>query len=148
MRGFCFACRAMVLCIMAPSRFVPLARAHDARIPPIAAGDDHDAFRLQSARLVSRAFSQSCLLTLGALFAGYVLGSSLKRVTGPAGPPIATLLQACSAAVVLVATLAACGWEIQTWGGESLVEKVNQWLIRSLFVVGTFFFSLFLGWAQ
>ena len=58
-----------------------------------------------------------------------------------------TLVQAVSVAVVLVATLAARGWDIPSYSGETLPEKVNQWLTRSLFVFGTFFFSLFLGWA-
>jgi len=86
-------------------------------------------------------------MTLGALLAGYLSGLGLRCAVGAASTSTATVVQAASAGVVLVATLAVRGWEIQTFSGETLVEKVNQWLMRALFVAGTFTFSLFLGWA-
>ena len=145
---FWFACRATVMCLVAPSRFVAWARTYDAGIPRIEPSDDPDAGRRKSARVVSRAFWFSCLLTGGAVVVGYGAGQILRCSTGPVGASTAKLVQELSVAVVLVATLAARGWDIQTYGGISLIEKVNQWLTRSLFVFGTSFFSLFVGWAS
>ena len=146
MQRFWFACRATVVCLVCPSRFVALARTYDAGIPPVDVGREPDAQRLRAAQLLRRAFWSSCSLTIGSLLIGCSLGSGLRYLTGPAATSTATLVQASSAALVLIATLAARGWDIQTWSGNTLVEKVNQWLTRSLFVFGTFFFTLFLGW--
>jgi hypothetical protein len=141
-RRFLFGSWATLVCVVAPGRFVELAREHDRKLSPIESGVEHNA------RIVSRAFWSSCVITGGSLFAGYFLGMGLRFADGPASSHIATIVQAFSAALVLIATLAAQGWSIQTYNGNTLVEKVNQWLTRSLFVVGTFLFSLFLGWSQ
>src|SRR5262245_60144124 len=140
MRGFWFAIKAVVLCLVAPSRFDALAKVHD--------GNGLSGQHQKSASAIRRAFWGSCLLTFGSLVAGYVLGRVLRFTTGSANTSVATLVQALSASTVLIATLAARGWDIQTWSGSTIAEKVNKWLTRSLFVVGTFFFSLFLGWSQ
>jgi len=138
-RRFWFALRATVFCLIAPSRFAELARSHDG----------HDAFRSEGvATAIRRAFGTSCLLTFGSLATGYLSGRGLRCSVGAASTSVATLVQVISAATVLVATLGVRGWDIQTWTGQLLGEKVNQWVTRSLFVLGTFFFSLFLGWAQ
>jgi hypothetical protein len=39
--------------------------------------------------------------------------------------------------VVLLATLAFVSWGIQTRGGTSMPEKVNNWVLRVLYVVGS-----------
>jgi hypothetical protein len=139
-KSFLFGFRATVFCLVAPARFLDLAREHDRKISTIESGVEH------SASIVRQAFWSSCLLTGGSLLVGYFLGGGLRCAAGPASAHTATLVQAFSAALVLVATLAAQGWNIQTYNGNTLVERVNQWLTRSLFVLGTFLFSLFLGW--
>lgn len=102
---------------------------------------------LRRAQVIRRAFGVSLLLTTTALCAGYALGWTLKYFLCAASNTSVTLVQAVSAAVVLVARLAARGWDIQSYSREKLPEKGNQWLTRSLFVLGTFFVTLFLGWA-
>ncbi len=139
LRRFWFAFRATVSCLVAPSRFAELARIYDAKAV---------IQNEQAAALIRHAFWGSCLLTFGSLVAGYLLGAVLRCCVGATSASVATLVQALSASTVLIATLAARGWDIQTFGGVSIAEKVNQWLTRSLFVLGTFFFSLFLGWSQ
>jgi hypothetical protein len=106
------------------------------------------AQHLKNAQIIQRAFLLSCLWTGGAILAGYFLGRGLKCSLGSANASLATLFQVVSAAAVLIATLAVRGWEIQSYAGTTLPERVNQWLARALFVFGTFFFSLFLGWAS
>jgi hypothetical protein len=142
MKRFWFAVRATLTCLISPPRFTSLAAQY--KISAIQPTENED---LRRAQIIRRAFWVSSFLTAGALCAGYALGWTLKYFLCAASDTSVTLVQAVSAAVVLVATLAARGWDIQSYSGETLPEKVNQWLTRSLFVLGTFFFSLFLGWA-
>lgn len=142
-----FALKATILCLASPQKFADLALEYDRNLPRIETDDDPLSQRVQKAWIIRRAFWFSCLLTSGALLVGYFLGLSLKCFVGAAGTSTATFVQAVSAGVVLIATLAVRGWEIQSYSGETLPEKINQWLMRTLFVSGTFAFSLFLGWA-
>ena len=135
---FWFALKATVLCLLAPESFGRLSVERD--------GAQALAQNRKTAKNIRRAFLFSLLWTVGAILAGYFFGLELKCFRGAATASTATFFQLVSAAVVLIATLAVRGWEIQTFQGNTLAEKVNQWLPRALFVVGTFFFSLFLGW--
>jgi hypothetical protein len=142
---FAFNCHATLLCLVAPSRFLALAKEYDSAIAIESEPGDQTAKR---AKLVRGGFWKSPGLTLSAGIVGYGLGQLLQNVAGPANSVTAMVMQLASAGIVLVATLATRGWDIQTYSGETLVEKVNQWLSRGLFVIGTFLFTLFLGWAQ
>jgi hypothetical protein len=46
--------------------------------------------------------------------------------------------------LLLWGTLFVRGWDIQTIGGVTLVERVNHWIYRTLYCLGTavFIFSL------
>jgi len=57
-------------------------------------------------------------------------------------------IQIIAAAIILIATLALLGWEIQSWGGNSLPEKANRWLFRSQYWLGTYLFVLAVSWDQ
>ncbi len=141
-----FAFKATIWCLLSPRRFAQLALEYDRNLPHIEIDDDQISQRIQEAVIIRRAFWFSCLWTSGALLLGYLIGLILKGFVGAASTSTATFVQAVSAGVVLIATLAVRGWEIQTFSGQTLSEKVNQWLMRTLFVSGTFAFSLFLGW--
>jgi hypothetical protein len=125
---FWFACRATIVCLVAPAPFAAMAKTYDAGIPPTNVSHDHDSQNRRAARLLRNAFWISCLLTIGSLLVGYSLGAGLKCLVGPAAISTATFVQALSAALVLIATLAARGWDIQTYNGNTLIERVNQWL--------------------
>jgi hypothetical protein len=144
-RAFIFGCYATVLCLVAPSRFLAQAKVYDSKLPPTSKPEDQSA---HSAKIVRRAFWGSFGFTVGSSALGYSLGLLLKCLAGPASPATAKVVQLVSAVLVLVATLATRGWDIQTYAGITLVEKVNQWLTRGLYVIGTFFFTRFLGWAK
>ena len=108
---------------------------------------DPDVRPLRAARVLRRAFGLSCSCTIVSLLIGSLLGWSLRHEYGPAAKSMETCGQLVSAGILLFATLANAGWVIHTAAGTTLVEKVNQWLTRGLFVFGTFFLSLFLSWA-
>lgn len=41
------------------------------------------------------------------------------------------------AGILMWATFAIRGWEIQSIDGNTLGERVNQWIFRTLFIIGT-----------
>jgi hypothetical protein len=133
--------------MISPRRFADLADEYDRKLPQVDTGQDRLARLVLMAEIIRRALWISCLCTIGAILLGYSIGFSLKCTVGAASTSTATFVQAVSAGVILIATLTVRGSEIQTYSGETLSEKVNQWLMRTLFVCGTFAFSLFLGWA-
>lgn len=61
------------------------------------------------------------------------LGSLLLCV-----PDVAVnVLQVMGTSLLLWGTLFVRGWEIQTYSGVSFTERVNQWLYRFLYCIGT-----------
>jgi hypothetical protein len=145
--NFLLPVRATFLCVVWPSSLVDLARENDPKALPQHQSST-DKFVFDSAHKICRAFWFSWLLTVGFASAGYAVGCLLRIGIQPASLSLVKGLQIGSAAILLVATLAARGWEIQTYNGDTLVEKVNKWLTRSLFVIGTFLFALSLGWTR
>ncbi len=154
---------AVVLVLFAPRRFVEAAVGHDLEIefemntewlakypdrqvPP----EKVEEIRLraiQRTRKLRAAVFTAIGITVGAIICGLVAGRILRYFTGPA-PLVATIvLQVIGAGVILGATLAEVGREIQSWKQQTLPEKVNRWVFRALYVVGTFVFVVSIGWA-
>jgi hypothetical protein len=79
-------------------------------------------------------------LTALAVFAGLLIG---KRYIALANIAVKSSriawFQFIGVAVVLLATLAFISWGIQTRGGASTPEKVNNWAFRILYVIGSVF---------
>ena len=129
--------KAIALCatvIFAPDRM----RAEDvseserrAQMGPPSAEAEHPAI------VVRRAFFQSLVLVLIAGATGYAAGLAMAYIGRCATPTTIAGLQIAGACVLLWGTLFIRGWEILTYGGVSLTERVNQWLYRALYCVGT-----------
>jgi hypothetical protein len=69
-----------------------------------------------------------------ALLCGYVvIGSCKLKLTLP------FILQIAGALILLWATLFVRGWEIQTLAGVTLIERMNKWIFRSMYFIGTTF---------
>jgi predicted Co/Zn/Cd cation transporter (cation efflux family) len=132
-RKFWSAVVSTIFCILTPARFERRAKEDDAAL---------------KAELTRRAFGSSALLTSFALVVGFLVGSALRSTVGPLSTSVAKPLQLLSAGLILVATLAPLGFDIDTWTRETLVEKVNRWLVQSLFLFGTLLLALSLGWTQ
>ena len=47
------------------------------------------------------------------------------------------VLQVAAAILLLWGTLFVGGWDIQSWGGVTLTERVNRWLFRFMYCIGT-----------
>jgi|ERR1043166_7917925 ABC-type dipeptide/oligopeptide/nickel transport system permease subunit len=84
--------------------------------------------------------------TVIAVVAGVVAGTTLGAITGTPSNVTVAILQVIGAAIILVATLAFLGWEIQSYKGQTLPEKVNRWLFRAQYWLGTFIFVLSVAW--
>jgi hypothetical protein len=61
--------------------------------------------------------------------------------------PGSSSLQIAGALILLCGTLAVRGWDIQTHGGVTLTERVNQWLYRGAYCVGSALVIVALAWS-
>lgn len=139
--------RAVYLCLLLllfPEKF-RVKEEEDNRVLNSLPSDGNPPTRSLTVR---RAFLYSALLVFifGAIgyFAGLVLGACL---TCAKATHIAWL-QVVGASLLLWGTLFVRGWEIQTRGGVTLTERVNQWLYRFLYCVGTAVIVSSLSWPQ
>ena len=156
------AVRAITLLLLKPRRFVDVAADHDVarefetnqqlreaypnrQLPP----DRRQGFE-KNARdrmgKIGKALSGAFAIVLLTLVAGLLAGVVLNRAAGPPSRILSMALQLVAAGIILGATLSLLGWEISSWGGETLPEKVNRWLYRFLYALGTFIFVLAMSW--
>ena len=97
-------------------------------------------------RPIYRALAISFALVAAVSAVTWWLGGYLYAMRGPCTQKVYALLQCGGVGILLWATLAKQGWNIQTWGGESVGEKVDQWVFRVLCVVGSFLLVLSVTW--
>jgi hypothetical protein len=77
-----------------------------------------------------------------------IVGGAARRFWGPADPRATLILQLAAAGVLLWATLFLRGWDIQSIGGVTLTERVNQWWFRAAYWVGTAALAVSMTWAS
>ncbi len=132
----CFV-RATYLCLLAIFRPEKLVKEeekdNEARknfLPPLATPE-------QRAFVISRAFWSSLLLMITSLAIGYIVGRVIDKLLGSVPKILITSLQIIGAMILLWGTLFVRGWEIQSYGGVTLSERVNRWIYRALYCIGT-----------
>jgi hypothetical protein len=129
--------RALTLCVCGaffPKKLIEAQQADDEerkRFPQPPPEPEHRAFK------VRRAVWGSLLCVLCSLIVGYICGRLLRAVFGPSTEILERVLQAVGATLLLWGTLFVRGWDIQTIGGVSLTERVNRWIYRLLYCLGT-----------
>ena len=129
--------RALVLCAFAgfaPTKLVEAQLADEEaqkRLPQPPPSESPTAFKLTRGLWVSLAW------VLGSMTVGYLSGKALGWVSSPAPTRLVSALQIFGATVLLWATLFVRGWDIQTLGGVTLTERVNRWIYRLLYCLGT-----------
>ena len=104
--------------------------------------------REHSAYIVRRAFLYSLLLVILSGAIGYGAGLALGSLTSCATAKFIAWLQIGGACLLLWGTLFVRGWEIETYCGVTFTERVNQWLYRFLYCVGTAVLVCSLSWPQ
>lgn len=142
--GFFGAVRLCILLLFAPRKLI---NAQDMDANARSNYTDH-VKREHSAYVVRRAFLYSLLLVLlfGAI--GYCVGLTLAAWRGCATSKQIAWLQVVGACLLLWGTLFVRGWEIGTFCGVTFTERVNQWLYRCLYCVGTAVLVCSLAWSQ
>lgn len=124
-----------------------LLKAHPDRVlPPDREKNIEDNARLRTTKIRTALFV-AAFSTVLAVLAGVIAGSTLQDIYGRPSSMTLAVLQVLGAGIILTATLAVLGWEIQSYKGQSLPEKVNRWLFRAQYWLGTFLFVMSVAWA-
>jgi hypothetical protein len=138
--------RALYLCAIAACRPSRLAAENEADLK-ILLPTLEGAVPEPNAPVVFRAFWSSLAAVAGSMAAGFAFGHWSPRLFGCASSNTTVLLGSIGAGVLLWGTLFVRGWQIQSWKGVSLVERVNQWLYRGLYCTGTAVVVWSVSWA-
>ena len=96
---------------------------------------------------VRKAVGYSLVLVLLVILLGWVTGHLLSRFVGPPTQATARLILYSGIGTLLWATLGKCGWSIRSWNGTSLLEQVDNFLFRVLYLVGSFLLVLSGTWS-
>jgi hypothetical protein len=91
----------------------------------------------RGAFIVRRAFVGSFVLVVLSGLVGYIAGVGMHSLGRCATSATVAWLQITGASLLLWGTLFIRGWEIQSYGGVTLTERVNQWIYRALYCIGT-----------
>jgi hypothetical protein len=130
-----------LLAVFAPDRFKKWEEADTAVLEKKPNAPD-----IGRVHIVRRALLGSLGLVLLSSLIGYVVGWSLTAAGIFACKGTVSSLQVLGAAILLWATLAVRGWDIQTFASVTLSERVNQWIYRFLYCLGTATIVLSISW--
>lgn len=97
---------------------------------------------------VRRAFWRSSALVALSVGVGLLGAQFLLYYQYAVNDTVIQYLQIAGGGLLLWGTLFVRGWDIQTIGGVSLTERVNQWLYRALYCAGTCILTLAVRLAQ
>jgi hypothetical protein len=128
---FHLAVWACALVLFRPARFRAFEAENTEPLGIPAASNRDSVF------LVRRAFWTSLLLVIGSGIVGALAGLVAGYAIGAVSARAIAWMQVIGACLLLWGTLFVRGWELQTYKGLTLVERVNQWLYRGLYCAGT-----------
>jgi hypothetical protein len=150
----------MWLLLFSPDRFVQVATEHavdyerdrapelcDAStgaFPAVRRADIEASIRRQVSTMRRRIYT-GIGITAGTIVVGVGAGLGLRAAVAPV-KWVVYALQGAGAAVILGATLAEVGRDIETWKRITLPEQVNAFTFRALYVFGTFLFVMSVAW--
>ncbi len=139
-RRFFRAAWSCCLLVFAPATFKALEDEDSARLTaldkektPEQIAEEREPRHL----VVRRAFGFSFLVVVVAAIIGWVVGRLVGWIGYCALAWWIGFLQIAGTGLLLWGVLFVRGWEIQSWGGNTLGERVNRWLYRFLSFVGT-----------
>ncbi|MCT7377396.1 hypothetical protein [Chelativorans salis] len=104
-----------------------------------------DALEPYRINAVRKALGGAFLWGATAALVGLVTGWLAARLVGPSDT-VVTVFAVTGAAILLWATLATKGWEIQTFSNVTLTERVNRWIFRGLYSIGTALLVVAASW--
>ena len=132
------ACHLCLLGIFAPKRLIE--EENKERLKQLPQASEKEL----SAMVLCHAFWGSLILVILSCVTGFGAGRLIGSYLAPVSPRFVIVLQSVGAMLLLWGTLFVRGWDIQTIGGVTLVERVNLWIYLALYCLGTvvFIFSL------
>lgn len=136
--------RAIHLCFLAlfwPQRFIAAEEENNRQVSALPPAEPERGV-LKLHRALRSAFG--LVVLSGAI--GATIGKIAHEFCGPASSNAIAMLQIVGALLLLWGTLAVRGWDIQTYGGATLTERVNQWIYRFLYCCGTAVLVISLSW--
>jgi hypothetical protein len=139
--SFLSAVRLCFLAVFVPQHFLAEENADNEKLKAIPPSEPEERVH-KLRRALLRAFQ---LVSLSGAI-GIAIGQLTYRTCGPASSNTIASLQVVGALILLWGTLAVRGWDIQTYGGITLTERVNQWIYRFLYCCGTAALVLSLSW--
>lgn len=137
--------KAFYLCLVllfAPKHFLSLQEKDNELLKVQSKGQ-----REPGAFVVRGAFFKAALLVAISGAVGYAAGLAMAAFTC-AAPKCVMWLQIIGACLLLWGTLFVRGWEVQTYGGLTLTERVNHWIYRGLYCLGTAVVVFSIAWPQ
>ena len=137
--------RAIFLLVFAPKAFVRESVRHDLSLR---FERRRRPQRAETTRKLRAALGCGAALVAMSAVAGAIAGKGLAFTLGPPAPGYVAGLQVIAGAVLLWATLSYLGWEIQSYKGENLGEKVNRWIFRGNYCLGTGILVCSLVWSS
>lgn len=138
--SFFGAIRLCILAFFSPASFDAIER-EDMK----ALETQPDAVEPYRINAVRRALGGALLWGSSAALVGLATGWLAARFFGGSGTAI-TAFAVGGAAILLWATLATKGWEIQTFSNVTLTERVNRWIFRGLYWLGTALLVVAASW--
>ena len=122
-----------ILAIFSPTRLI----AEEEKDKELRKNYSEEVEKESNAKIVNRAFWNSLGLILLFSLIGGLIGLALRCFLGVPSSFAIALLQIIGASLLLWGTLFVRGWQIQTYCGVTLVERVNRWIYRSMYCIGT-----------
>ena len=155
---------SVILLLFAPKTFIRRSTAHavstefetnkqllekypDKELPPedLKRYEEREGERTQKIR---KALFGAFVYTVSAVVIAILSSLLLSAYFGKPTDLIVFAIQILAAAILLIATLALLGWEIQSIGGTTLPEQTNRWLFRAQYWLGTYLLVLSVSWDQ
>lgn len=93
-----------------------------------------------------QSFRQAFLWVLCSTVLSSGIGFGLQRYIGVCSQWLSSALQLVGVAVILWATIWELGWGVRSMDGNSLPERVHQWVFRLMYVIGSSLFFLAYTW--
>jgi len=108
--------------------------------------DEHYANAQHRSSGLRRSLFRAAGVVFGSVVVGVLAGVVLHRLFGTLNNSWGSILQALGAAILLWATLWQLSRDLQSFGGNSLPERVHTWVFSSLYTLGTVLFFVVYGW--
>jgi nitric oxide reductase large subunit len=124
----------VLIAAVAPNRFIREQEKDDEERKKFPESPPHKEHNIM---IVRRAFWSSLLLVIASSLLGYGIGFIIDSFSGCVGKRLINPFQIIGVLLLLWATLFVRGWDIQTYGGVTLTERVNRWIFRTLYCIGT-----------